>query len=122
MRRIAFTLSLTTAAHLRTAQTRAEAKLWQALRGRRPNGWKFRRQCPIDRFIVDFVCHDAKLIVEVDGATHGTTEEQSKDRVRTQMLEACGFHVLRVTNADVVDNLDGVRETILAAIEHPGSV
>lgn len=97
-----------------------EAKLWYALRNRRLNGWKFRRQCPIDRFIVDFVCHDAKLIIEVDGATHGTTEEQSRDRMRTQTLEACGFHVLRVTNTDVFENLDGVRETILTAIERPG--
>lgn len=86
------------------------------------NGWKFRRQSPIDRFIVDFVCHDAKLVIEVDGATHGTADERERDRLRTLVLETCGFHVLRVTNADVYDNLDGVRETILMAIAQPGAV
>lgn len=109
------------AAHLRKAQTGAEAKLWQALRGRRLNGWKFRRQSPIDRFIVDFVCHDAKLLREVDGATHGSADKQARDKARTLTLEACGSQVLRVTNADVFENLDGVRETILAAIEEPGA-
>ncbi|TDM99577.1 hypothetical protein CEE86_13930, partial [Lactobacillus crispatus] len=57
---------------LRRTQTSAEAKLWRVLRNRALNGWKFRRQHPIDRYIVDFACIEAKLIVEVDGATHST--------------------------------------------------
>jgi very-short-patch-repair endonuclease len=104
-------------AQLRRKQTSAEVKLWSALRGERLNGWKFRRQHPIDRYIVDFVCLDAKLIIEVDGATHSTDAELERDAVRTQTLETCGFFVLRLTNADVFDNLGGVLETILAAIE-----
>ncbi|QOZ22277.1 endonuclease domain-containing protein [Bradyrhizobium sp. CCBAU 51753] len=97
---------------LRASQTSAEAKLWQALRNRRLARWKFRRQHPIDRYIVDFVTLDGKLIVEVDGATHSTTSEMKRDKVRTDVLEACGFLVVRVTNTDVYENLEGVLEMI----------
>ena len=64
--------SIPRARHLRRNQTTAEAKLWRVLRNRALNGWKFRRQYPIDRFIVDFACVEARLVVEVDGATHST--------------------------------------------------
>ncbi|MGY4475315.1 endonuclease domain-containing protein [Bradyrhizobium sp. USDA 3364] len=97
---------------LRASQTNAEAKLWQALRNRRLARWKFRRQHPIDRYIVDFVTLDGKLIVEVDGATHSTSPELKRDEARTKVLEACGFLVVRVTNIDVYDNLEGVLEMI----------
>ncbi|WP_076863586.1 endonuclease domain-containing protein [Bradyrhizobium mercantei] len=97
---------------LRASQTNAEAKLWQALRNRRLARWKFRRQHPIDRYIVDFVTLDGKLIVEVDGATHSTSSELKRDEARTKALEACGFLVVRVTNIDVYDNLEGVLEMI----------
>jgi very-short-patch-repair endonuclease len=97
---------------LRASQTSAEAKLWQALRNRRLARWKFRRQHPIDRYIVDFVTLDGKLIVEVDGATHSTPSEIKRDKSRTEVLEACGFLVVRVSNTDVYENLEGVLEMI----------
>lgn len=97
---------------LRALQTNAEAKLWQALRNRRLARWKFRRQHPIDRYIVDFVTLDGKLIVEVDGATHSTAIEINGDQIRTEILESLGFLVVRVTNADVYENLEGVLEMI----------
>jgi very-short-patch-repair endonuclease len=100
------------AKRLRQVQTSAEAKLWQALRGRRLARWKFRRQHPIEGFIVDFVTLDGRLVIEVDGVTHGTDAEIARDRARTRVIEACGFLVLRVSNSDVYDNLDGVLEMI----------
>ena len=97
---------------LRSSQTSAEAKLWQALRNRRLARWKFRRQHPIDRYIVDFVTLDGKLIVEVDGVTHSEPSELERDKARTNVLEACGFLVVRVSNTDVYENLEGVLEMI----------
>jgi very-short-patch-repair endonuclease len=101
---------------LRTSQTSAEAKLWQALRGRRLARWKFRRQHPVDRFIVDFVTIDGHLIVEVDGATHSTAAETKYDGDRTSYLESLGFHIVRVSNADVYENLNGVLDMIIATL------
>src|ERR1044071_7020703 len=92
---------------LRAAQTSAEAKLWQALRNRKLARWKFRRQHPIDRFIVDFVSLDGKLVVEVDGVTHATAAALKRDEERTRVPESLGFLVVRVSNVDVYDNLDG---------------
>jgi very-short-patch-repair endonuclease len=97
---------------LRSSQTSAEAKLWQALRNRRLARWKFRRQHPIDRYVVDFVTLNGKLIVEVDGVTHDGPSERAKDRARSDVLESCGFHIVRVSNTDVYDNLEGVLEMI----------
>src|SRR5437588_7452746 len=103
---------------LRASQTSAEAKLWQALRNRRLARWKFRRQHPIDRYVVDFVALDGKLIVEVDGVTHSTARELSRDAQRTRVLESLGFLVVRVTNTDVSENIDGVLEMIDRSL-HP---
>jgi very-short-patch-repair endonuclease len=97
---------------LRASETSAEARLWQALRNRKLDHWKFRRQHPIDRYVVDFVTLKGKLILEVDGATHSTPREIEHDERRTRKLEALGFHLVRVTNSEVYDNLDGVMETI----------
>ena len=107
---------------LRAAQTGAEAKLWRVLRNRQLNGRKFRRQWPIDRYVVDFACIEAKLVVEVDGATHGSQAAMALDAERTGWLARCGFEVIRITNAEIAENLDGVRETILAAVERRGVV
>ena len=79
--------------------------------------WKFRRQHPIARYIVDFVTLDGKLIVEVDGGTHATPDERARDENCTHELEARGFHVLRITNDDVYKNLDGVLDTILHELD-----
>ncbi|CAN1722959.1 ribonuclease P protein component [Hyphomicrobium sp. 1Nfss2.1] len=98
---------------LRRTASSAEDLLWRELRNRQLGRWKFRRQHPIDRFIVDFVTIAGKLIIEVDGATHSTPEEMRRDAERTRILESLGFHVVRVTNDDVYRNLDGVLESIL---------
>jgi len=100
------------ARNLRLSQTSAEARLWQALRNRRLVRWKFRRQHSIDRYIVDFVTLDGKLIVEVDGVTHADPSELARDKARSDLLEACGFLVVRVSNTDVYKNLEGVLEMI----------
>jgi very-short-patch-repair endonuclease len=91
--------------------------LWRELRNRQLARWKFRRQYPIDRYIVDFVTLDGKVIVEVDGATHSTPQELESDDNRTRCLEKLGFHVLRVTNTDVYQNLEGVLETLLHELD-----
>jgi len=99
------------ARRLRRDQTDAERVLWFRLRDRRLAGWKFRRQAPIDRYVVDFVCADARVIVELDGGQHAERTEQ--DRARTAVLEAMGYLVLRFWDNDVLGNTDGVVETIL---------
>jgi very-short-patch-repair endonuclease len=89
---------------LRLSQTSAEARLWQALRNRRLARWKFRRQHSIDRYVVDFVT--------LDGVTHAEASERARDKIRSDLLEACGFFIVRVSNTDVYENLEGVLELI----------
>ena len=101
---------------LRKRDTMAEQKLWEALRGRRLNSTKFVRQLPIGPYFADFACRDRKLIVEVDGATHGEESEVAFDLGRTKYLEAQGWRVIRCWNQDVFENLDGVCETLLLAL------
>jgi len=108
--------SIRMARRLRASQTNAEAVLWKALRDRRLARWKFRRQHPIDRYIVDFVTIDGKLIVEIDGATHSTVGEVVHDAERTRILTSLGFHIVRVTNIDMYENLDGVQEMIASTL------
>ena len=113
--------SISLARRLRRSQTRAEEKLWQHLRNRQLLGFKFRRQVPIDRFIVDFVCFDAKVIVEVDGATHGTQDEVMRDTERTCALESFGYLVLRFRNVDVYENIDGVLDVLARTLQLRGA-
>ena len=108
------------ARRLRRDQTDAERILWSRLRDRRLNGLKFRRQVPIDRYIADFCCADARLIVELDGGHHSANEEV--DTKRTAVLESCGYLVLRYWNNDVTKNLDGVLEDIAASLSRIPSV
>jgi very-short-patch-repair endonuclease len=100
----------TTAKRLRRQQTDAERILWFRPRVRRHAGWKFKRQVPVDRFIVDFVCADARLVVELDGSQHAVRTRQDEERTRT--LEAMGYFVLRFWNNDAMSNLEGVLEEI----------
>jgi very-short-patch-repair endonuclease len=102
---------------LRKNQTSAEQQLWRKLRGRQLGGCKFVRQEPIGPYFADFVCREHRLIVEVDGATHSTDEELARDANRERFLHEAGYGVLRVTNDEVFNNLDGVCETILAALQ-----
>ena len=103
------------ARRLRRHQTNAERLLWFRLRDRRLSGWKFKRQVPIDRFVVDFFCADAKLM-ELDGGQHDHDRERDADR--TKVLEAMGYLVLRFWNHDVMRNMDGVLEEILSTVDH----
>src|SRR5262249_21166673 len=102
------------ARQLRRSQTDAERVLWFRLRDRRLAGLKFKRQVPIGRFVVDFVCKDARLIIELDGGQHD--ENKVRDANRTEILEAMGYLVLRFWNNDVLRNTDGVLEEILRTI------
>ena len=97
---------------LRQQMTDAETKLWAALRAHRLGGLSFRRQTPIGRFIVDFVCHDRWLIVEIDGGQHA---DSTKDTARDQWLTSKGYHVLRFWNSDVLKNRAGVLQVVVDA-------
>ena len=95
---------------LRRAMTDAERLLWQALRGRQMGGYKFRRQHPFDDFILDFVCLERRLVVEVDGAQH--VERTEVDAVRTEKLSEAGFRLLRFWNHEVLRHFEAVKEKI----------
>ena len=98
------------ARQMRREQTAAEKHLWQRLRHKQVGGYKFRRQHVIDRFVVDFYCAEARLVVEVDGPTHDYTQEE--DALRTEFLESLGLRVLRFTNDEVFQATDAVVERI----------
>jgi very-short-patch-repair endonuclease len=107
------------AKQLRKDMTDAEKKLWYALRDRRFENFKFRRQVPIGKYIADFVCQDCKLIVEVDGSQH---EESEHDKERDAWLTYIGYRVLRFWNIDTFKALDGTLLAILDALNetpHP---
>jgi very-short-patch-repair endonuclease len=110
--RTVFPLQRSRAKNLRHQMTDAEARLWTALRAHRLDGLSFRRQTLIGRFIVDFCCHDCRLIVEIDGGQHA---ESAKDVERDRWLASKSYRVLRFWNSDVLKNRTGVLETILAA-------
>jgi crossover junction endodeoxyribonuclease RuvC len=97
----------------RRDSTDVEAKLWRYLRNRQIEQVKFRRQEPVFGYTVDFVAHEQRLVIELDGGQHADRVEQ--DGLRTRHLEAAGFRVLRFWNSDVIGNLDGVLETIRLA-------
>jgi very-short-patch-repair endonuclease len=105
------------ARELRRVMTRAEAMLWPRLRANRLGGWQFRRQQVIDGFIVDFYCHHAGLVVEIDGAVHAT--QTAYDAERDIILAARGLRILRLTNDQVLGDLDGCLDLILAAGSPP---
>ena len=98
---------------LRREPTKAERILWRSINRGQLDGFRFRRQVPLAGYIVDFACHEARLVLELDGATHSSDEELAADAARQQKLEKEGYTVLRLRNAEVYDNLDGVAETIL---------
>ena len=98
---------------LRREMTEAENKLWHELRDRRLDRTKFRRQIPFGKYIADFVCLEAGLIIEIDGSQHAESES---DRIRKAELEARGFRVLRFWNDDVLKDLNAVCDTIIAYV------
>jgi very-short-patch-repair endonuclease len=97
--------------------TEAEKRLWQRLRFRQTHGYRFRRQVPIGSFIADFACHEARLILEIDGGQHDTSSEP--EVLRTRFLENEGYRVLRFWNNDVMDNPDGVQMVITRYLRRP---
>jgi very-short-patch-repair endonuclease len=104
------------AKELRQAMTRAETLLWRYLKANRLDGLGFRRQVPVRRYIADFVCLSAKLVVELDGESHDSEERQKADRKRDAFFTSEGFEVLRFTNEQVISGLEGVLEAIRLAI------
>ncbi|MGB7814781.1 MAG: endonuclease domain-containing protein [Methylotenera sp.] len=100
---------------LRTNMTDTERMLWQQLRAKRFVGFKFKRQQPIGRYIVDFVCFDAKLVIELDGGQH--QDAATIDTVRDAWLTAQGFSVLRFWNNDFLQNRAGCLERVLDELE-----
>ena len=103
---------------LRKRPTDAEQLLWMHSRMKQMEGLKFRRQQPIDNYIVDFVCFENRIVIEVDGGQHAA--ENSKDRERDSYLQQFGFKVLRFWNNEVLQNTNGVLEIIREnCLSHP---
>jgi adenine-specific DNA-methyltransferase len=100
------------ARRLRREATDAEQRIWLSVRDRRLGGFKFRRQATVGPFVVDFLCAERGLIVEIDGGQH----DQAVDASRTAFMEARGYRVVRYWNNDVMQNLEGVLETLLAIV------
>jgi very-short-patch-repair endonuclease len=101
---------------MRQAPTRAEGRIWSWLRNRRCGGFKFRRQTPIGRYIVDFYCAELQLVIELDGAHHQTAWMSEYDGERSRDLEERGIRVLRIPNELLIRNSILVGEQIQAAI------
>lgn len=114
MKAIDGTDALARSRELRKFATEAEKLLWGKLRGRRLEGFKFRRQFWIGGYIADFVCIEAKLVVEADGSQHGDAEDY--DVRRDAYLKREGYRVIRFWNNDVMSNLEGVLESVRCAL------
>ena len=107
-----------TANELRRRMTKAEACLWKyILRADQMKGYTFNRQRPVLRYIADFMCKPLNLIIEVDGASHNNSKIQKHDAFRQKELETCGFIVMRFTDDDVLNAINGVRAKIRIAVE-----
>ena len=100
------------AKNLRKNMQEPEKILWSKLRSRRFQNYKFRRQVPIGKYIVDFVCYEKHLIIELDGRQHLTPENIREDDIRTKFLEERTFKVLRYYNTDILNNIDCVLQDI----------
>ena len=100
---------------LRNEMTDAEKALWKVLRCRQVSGFKFRRQHPFGDYILDFVCLERKLVIEVDGGQHG--ERTKYDEIRTENILTAGFRVLRFWNTEVLQEIEAVKERIGRAVQ-----
>lgn len=96
------------ARNLRKNSTIQEKRLWNLLKNRQFYNLKFKRQHPIGDYIVDFICKEAKVIIEIDGGQHNELENINYDKVRTEFLNSLGYKVLRFWNNDVYENIEGV--------------
>ena len=104
---------------LRRTLTNAETIVWSRIRYARERGYKFRRQHPIGPFVADFACIRARLVIEIDGATHSSDEQRAYDLRRDAYMRTHGWRVLRIPNADVYQHLDDVIDSIFATIPPP---
>lgn len=102
---------------LRKNQTAQEQKIWNLLRNRQFFNYKFRRQYIIGNYIVDFVCREKKLIIEIDGGQHNEISNINYDNERTKFLEQQGYKVIRFWNNDIDKNLEGVYRTIMKFLD-----
>ena len=107
------------ARQLRKDQTRCEQKLWYELRALKEYGYRFRRQVIFQNYIVDFACHKAKLIIEVDGDSHVLGDGVKRDEARDAYLESRGYKVFRVSNPDIYENLGGVMDGVMECLAPP---
>ena len=105
---------------LRNQMTEAELMLWEALREKRLDGFKFRRQHPVNKYVLDFYCHRAKLAIELDGKYHEEDTQRFYDADRTNNLEELGIRVIRFQNEEVLEKLDdvlkGIRKEVMKRI------
>jgi 5-methyltetrahydrofolate--homocysteine methyltransferase len=99
--------------------TQAESAIWELLRGRKLEKYKFRRQHIVGKYIADFVCLPQKLVIEIDGLIHQLPENKDSDEIRTQWLEGIGFRVIRFTNEQVLSNTENVLQKILENLKVP---
>ena len=104
---------LEAARSLRSNMTDAEQVLWHCLRRKQIGGFRFRRQHPCERFVLDFYCSEVKLAIELDGSQHNEPSTMARDIERTALLTEHGIHVIRFWNNEIFSNLEGVLERIL---------
>lgn len=112
-------MSIDRARTLRKRMPPMETKLWNALRALKPLGFHFRRQVPIGPYYADFVSHQHLLVIEVDGETHFVSGGPAYDAVRDAFIRGEGYRILRVTNHEIAQNLDGVMILILSKLQTP---
>jgi very-short-patch-repair endonuclease len=93
---------------LRENPTPQESKLWNALKNKQLNGYKFRQQHPLSRFVADFYCHNARLVIEIDGGYHDAKMQKLYDDWREEVIKDFGIHILRFRNEEIENNFDEV--------------
>ena len=104
----AFSGNFELARQLRERMTTAELLIWNKLKNNQFSGYKFRRQHPIHKFIVDFCCHELKLILEIDGKYHDAEEQKKEDFKRSELLQFQGLKEIRFTNEEIINDIDSV--------------
>ena len=105
---------------LRRQPTPFEVRFWRLIHPIRQAGWHFRKQAPVGRYVVDFVCHQAKLIVEIDGDSHYSDGGIARDAVRAAFLEGEGYRLLRFSNLEVMQNEEAVYLAVVEALSASG--
>lgn len=106
---------------LRNNETKAEAYLWEKLSANKLAGFRFKRQHPISHYIVDFYCHKAKLVIEIDEPYHNAPNQKSMDENRTYVLKEFGLHVMRFSDSSVLNEIDSVLEEIRKFLQEASS-